>query len=65
MVMVWNFELYMLPLTLIVILMWCLVVIEIKGGSDAKEKMAFVSTCHFTTKFNRDTSIDKIHVIKM
>ena len=48
MVMVWNFQLYMLPLTLIVIFMWCLIVIEIKGGSDNKEKMAFVSTtcCH-------------------
>lgn len=42
MVMVWNFELYMLPLTLIMLFMWCLIVMEIKG-TDSRDKMAFVS----------------------
>ena len=39
MVMVWNFQLYMLPLTLIVIFMWCLIVIEIKGGATQKPEI--------------------------
>ena len=42
MVAVWNFELYMLPLTLIILFLWNLVVREIKGGA-GDDMVQFVS----------------------
>jgi len=43
MVGVWNFELYMLPLTLIMLFIWNLMVREIKGTSAADDMVYFVS----------------------
>jgi len=41
-VAVWNFELYMLPLTLIVLFLWNLIVREIRGTA-AEDMVQFVS----------------------
>ncbi|KAF6037771.1 MCTP2 [Bugula neritina] len=47
MVGVWNFELYMLPLTLIMLFIWNLMVREIKGTSAADDMVYFESRRSF------------------